>query len=94
MLWNAARKIYDECKRLGLCRSQRDFSRRLLDRGPHYLRLVINRQGFLSDRTVRTLKRRLHEAQVGAGQAAADIDLVLEGITLAEEMARWLRRRR
>ena len=94
MFWVAARKVYEQCRRLGLCRSQRDFSRRFLGRGPHYLRLVSNRQAFVSEKTNRTLRRRIAEARSSiAPQVVREIDLILAEIDRAEEMARWLRRR-
>lgn len=92
MFWIAARQVYEECKRLGLCRSQRDFSRRLLGRGPHYLRLVSNRQGFVSEKTTETLRSRL-SGFVRSRTLASDIDLILIGIDQAERVARWLRRK-
>ena len=94
MFWIAARQVYEECWRLGLCRSQRDFSRRLLGRGPHYLRLISNRRGFTSDKTNRTLRRRITEARSNrASHDVPEIDLILAEINRAEAMARWLRRR-
>lgn len=92
MFWIAARQVYEECKRLGLCRSQRDLSR-LLGRGPHYLRLVSNRRGFVSEKTTRTLRRRIAEARSSlAPELLGEIDQLLDRIDRAEEMARWLRR--
>jgi len=89
MFWIAARQVYEECRRLGLCRSQRDFSRRLLGRGPHYLRLVLNRRGFVSDTTTRVLRRRLAAID---GQDPEEIAAIFRSIDRANEMARWLRR--
>lgn len=93
MLWITARKIYDECKRLSLCRSQRDYSRRLLGRGPHYLRLVSNRQGFTSPQTNRRLRARLAEAICDGHPEPAAITSILTQIDKAEATANWLRRR-
>jgi hypothetical protein len=94
MFWVAALKVYEQSRRIGLCRSQRDFSRRLLGRGPHYLRLVSNRQAFVSEKTTRTLRRRIAEARnSSAHQFLDEIDQLLDRIDRAEEMARWLRRR-
>mgnify|MGYP007118530698 CR=1 FL=1 len=91
MFWIAARQVYEECRRLGLCRSQRDFSRRLLGRGPHYLRLVSNRRAFVSETTTRALRRRLTAT---VGQVPPDeIAAIFQAIDRANEMARWLRRR-
>lgn len=93
MFWVAALKVYEDCHRLGLCRSHRDFSRRLLGRGPHYLRLVSNRQGFVSEKTTRMLRRRIAEARTSlAPELLGEIDQLLDRIDRAEEMARWLRR--
>lgn len=93
VFWTGARRVYEECRRLGLCRSQRDFSRRLLGRGPHYLRLVSNRRAFTSEKTNRTLRRRITEARSNlASHTVREIDLILAEIDRAEEMARWLRR--
>ncbi len=93
MFWTGAKRVYEQCKRLGLCRSQRDFSRRLLGRGPHYLRLVSNRRSFISEKTNRTLRRRIAEAQsTAAPHVVREIDLILAEIERAEELARWLRR--
>jgi hypothetical protein len=92
MFWTGALKVYEECKRLGLCRSQRDFSRRLLGRGPHYLRLVSNRRGFISEKTNRTLRRRIAEARTSlAPGLLGETDQLTDRIDRAEEMARWLR---
>jgi len=94
MFWIVARQIYEECRRLSICRSQRDFSRRLMGRGPHYLRLVANRRGFTSEKTNRTLRRRIGEARSNAApEVAAEFSRLLNQIDRAEEMARWLRRR-
>lgn len=94
MFWIAARQVYVECKRLGLCRSQRDFSRRLLVRGPHYLRLVSNRQAFVSEKTTRVLRRRLTElAPTAAIGTLRQVASILADIDRAETMAQWLRRR-
>lgn len=94
MFWIAARQIYEECKRLGMCRSQRDFSRRLMGRGSHYLRLVQNRRGFTSEKTNRTLRRRIGEARSNASpEVAPEFSRLLDQIDRAEDMARWLRRR-
>jgi len=94
MFWIAARQIFEECKRLGICRSQRDFSRRLMGRGSHYLRLVVNRRGFISEKTNRTLRRRIGEARSSASpEVATEFSRLLDQIERAEEMARWLRRR-
>ena len=92
MFWTAARKIYDECKRLGLCRSQRDFSRRWLGRGPHYMRLVTNRRGFTSTRTDKALHRRLERERSQRPHLAASIDALIDQIAQAEVMANWLKR--
>lgn len=93
MFWTGAQQVYRECRRLGLCRSQRDFSRRLLGRGAHYLRLVSNRRGFTSEKTNRSLKRRLRESQpTMTSSAAGEITALLADISRAEELARWLRR--
>jgi len=91
MFWIAARQIYEECRRLGLCRSQRDFSRRLLGRGPHYMRLVSNRRAFVSEKTTSALRRRL-TAIAGRG-SAKEIAKIVQAIESADQMARWLRRR-
>ena len=93
MLWIAARNTFDECKRLGLCRSQRDFSRRLLGRGPHYLRLVSNRQGFTSAQTNRRLRSRLVAAIANGHPERAAIASIITQIDKAEATANWLRRR-
>jgi hypothetical protein len=94
MFWIAARQIFEECKRLRICRSQRDFSRRLMGRGSHYLRLVVNRRGFTSEKTNRTLRRRIGEARSNASpEAAPEFSRLLHQIDRAEEMALWLRRR-
>lgn len=92
MFWIAAKNVYAACRRLGLCRSQRDFSRRLLGRGPHYMRLVSNRRGFVSEKTTRALRRRLEERAQADGTAAQDLGAILVEIARAEEMSRWLRR--
>ncbi|MBX3452798.1 MAG: hypothetical protein KF777_24895 [Planctomycetaceae bacterium] len=93
VFWTGARQVYERCRRLGLCRSQRDFSSRLLGRGPHYLRLVSNRRAFISEKTNRTLRRRIAEARsTVAPQVVREIDLILSEIDRAEEMACWLRR--
>ena len=92
MFWIAAKQVYATCKRLGLCRSQREFSRRLLGRGPHYMRLVSNRQGFMSEKTTRALRRRLGERAEAGGISREDMAAILAEIARAEEMARWLRR--
>lgn len=91
MFWIAARQIYEECKRLGLCRSQRDFSRNWLGRGPHYLRLASYRQGFVSEKTSHVLRKRLAAAADGA--LATDIVRLLQAVDRAAEVSRWLRRR-
>lgn len=94
MFWTGARKVYEECKRLGLCRSQHDFSRRLLGRGPHYLRLVSNRRAFITEKTNRMLRARIAEARSTlAPGIVREIDLILAEIDRAEDVARWLRRR-
>ncbi len=94
VFWTGARQVFEKCRRLDLCRSQRDFSRRLLGRGPHYLRLVSNRRAFTSEKTNRTLRRRITEARSNlAPHKVREIDLILAEIARAEEMARWLRRR-
>ena len=94
MFWIAARQIFEECKRLSICRSQRDFSRRLMGRGSHYLRLVLNRRGFTSEKTNKTLRRRIAEARSNASpEGAPEFSRLLDQIDRAEEMARWLRRR-
>jgi hypothetical protein len=94
MFWIAARQIFEECKRLRICRSQRDFSRRLMGRGSHYLRLVVNRRGFTSEKTNRTLRRRIGEARSNASpEVVPEFSRLLDQIDRAEEMARWLRRR-
>lgn len=92
MFWIAAKSIYAACRRLGLCRSQRDFSRRLLGRGPHYMRLVSNRKGFVSENATRALRRRLGERAQDEGIASQDLCPILLEIARAEEMSRWLRR--
>jgi hypothetical protein len=94
MFWITARQIYVECKRLSICRSQRDFSRRLMGRGSHYLRLVQNRRGFTSEKTNKTLRRRIGEARSNAPpEVAPEFSRLLDQIDRAEEMARWLRRK-
>lgn len=92
MFWIAAKHVYAECRRLGLCRSQRDFSQRLLGRGQHYLRLVSNRRGFVSEKTTRALRRRLGECAQTYRVSSDDLGTILSEIDRAEEMARWLRR--
>lgn len=92
MFWIAARQVYEECRRLGLCRSQRDFSRRLLGRGPHYMRLVSNRQGFVSEKTARVLRKRLAASATSTSQRQ-EVMAILDAIDRAEGFARWLRRR-
>ena len=92
MFWTAAQKIYVDCKRLGLCRSQRDFSRRWLGRGPHYMRLVKNRSGFTSRRTDRTLRHRLEQERSRRPDLSSSITALLDRITQAEAMGNWLRR--
>jgi len=92
MFWIAAKSIYAACKRLGLCRSQRDFSRRLLGRGPHYMRLVSNRRAFISEKTTQALRRRLDERAEAGRISREDMAAILAEIARAEEMARWLRR--
>ena len=89
MFWVGARRVYEECRRFGLCRSQRDFSRRLLGRGPHYMRLVANRQTFVSARSCDTLRRRLAQAGHAVGR---DFAFILDEIAKAEATARLLRR--
>lgn len=91
MFWIAARQVYEECRRLGLCRSQRDFSRRLLGRGPHYMRLVGNRRGFVSQKTTRVLRKRL-AASAASTATAQEVTAILNAIDSAEVMARWLKR--
>lgn len=91
MFWIAARQVYEECRRLGLCRSQRDFSRRLLGRGPHYLRLIANRRSFVSEKTTRILRRRL-AASVASSSTTYEVTAILDAIDRAERMARWLKR--
>ena len=91
MFWIAARQIYEECRRLGLCRSQRDFSRRLLGRGPHYMRLVSNRQGFVSEKTTDILRKRL-AASAASTSTACEVTTILDAIDHSEVMARWLKR--
>lgn len=91
MFWIAARQIYVECRRLGLCRSQRDFSRRLLGRGPHYMRLVSNRRGFVSEKTTHILRKRL-AASAASTPTAREIMAILDAIDRAEGMSRWLKR--
>ncbi len=93
MFWIAARQIYEECKRLRICRSQRDFSRRLMGRGSHYLRLVVNRRGSTSEKSNRTLRRRIGEARSNASpDVVPEFSRLLDQIDCAEDMARWLRR--
>ena len=94
MFWTGAKKVYEECRKLGLCRSQRDFSRQLLGRGPHYPRLVTNRRGFVSETTVRTLRGRLTARRAGVDPITAGaIDAILADVDRADEMARWLQRK-
>lgn len=93
MFWTGAKRVYEECRRVGLCRSQRDFSRRLLGRGPHYLRLVTNRRGFISDKTTRTFQQRLARTRASADPSTARaIDAIVVELGRATDMARWLRR--
>ena len=94
VFWTGAKKVYEECRKLGLCRSQRDFSRQLLGRGPHYPRLVTNRRGFVSETTVRTLRGRLTARRAGVDPITAGaIDAILADVDRADEMARWLQRK-
>lgn len=94
MFWLAAKKVYEACRKLGLCRSQRAFSRDLLGRGPHYMRLLTNRRGFVSQKTTRTLRGRLDMQRAGVDPVTAGaIDSILDAVSSASEMARWLRRR-
>ncbi len=93
MFWTAAHNVYKECRRLGLCRSQRDFSRRWLGRGPHYMRLVSNRRGFTSRRTNNTLHRRLEEERFRTPELSVSVSALIDQIAQAEVMANWLRRR-
>ncbi len=94
VFWTGAKKVYEECRKVGLCRSQRDFSRQLLGRGPHYLRLVTNRRGFVSEKTTRTLRGRLDMRRAGVDpMTAGAIDAILTDVSRASEMARWLRRK-
>lgn len=88
MFWIKAREVYEDCRRLGLCRSQRDFSRRLLGRGPHYLRLITNRRGFVSRKSVERLRVRLSVAA-----SPTEVAAIQSKIDQAEAMADWLRRR-
>lgn len=93
MFWTAGQKIYEACRSLGLCRSQRAFSRDLLGRGPHYLRLVTNRRGFVSEKTTEVLKKRLASAAYGGPlDSPSSRGEILAEIDRAAEMARWLRR--
>lgn len=93
MFWTGAKKVYEECRKLGLCRSQRDFSRRFLGRGPHYLRLVTNRRGFVSKKTTEVLKKRLASAsQCGSRDTPGSRGDILAEIDRAAETALWLRR--
>lgn len=93
MFWTGAKKVYEECRKLGLCRSQRAFSRDLLGRGPHYLRLVTNRRGFVSEKTTEVLKKRLASAAYGGPlDSPSSRGEILAEIDRAAEMARWLRR--
>lgn len=94
MFWTGAKEVYEGCYMLGLCQSQRDFSRSLLGRGPHYLRLVTNRRGFVSEKTTQTLRERLEvrRASVDPTEVGA-IDAILAEVDRADGMARWLRRR-
>lgn len=81
------------CRKLGLCRSQRAFSRDLLGRGPHYMRLVTNRRGFVSEKTTEILKKRLASAAYGGPRDnPSSRSEILAEIERAAEMARWLRR--
>lgn len=91
VFWTGAQKVYEACRDIGLCRSQRDFSRRLLGRGPHYLRLVSNRKGFVSEKTTRVLKSRL-AACPEQGIAADQVAAILRRIDEAVSLGRWLRR--
>lgn len=94
MFWTGAKKVYEECRKLGLCRSQRAFSRDLLGRGPHYLRLVTNRRGFVSEKTTRTLRGRLTARRAGVDPVTAGaLDSILDDVARASEMARWLKRK-
>lgn len=93
MFWTGAKKVYEACQQAGLCRSQRAFSRDLLGRGPHYLRLVTNRRGFVSEKTTEVLKKRLASAAYGGPlDSPSSRGEILAEIDRAAEMARWLRR--
>lgn len=94
MLSNIISIICIECVELGLSRSQRDFCRSLLGRGPHYLRLVAQRRSFASERTAATLRHRLTQiAERSPECVAIDIERLIERVDHATAMARWLRRR-
>ncbi len=93
MFWTGAKKVYEACRKLGLCRSQRAFSRDLLGRGPHYMRLVTNRRGFVSHKTTEILKKRLaNAAYCGPLDNLSSRGEILAEIDRAAEIARWLRR--
>lgn len=93
MFWWSARTVFEECRRAGLCRSQRDFSQRLLGRGRHYMRLVTNRRAFVSRRSTRTLRSRLvAAAQGGRSVKGAKVTQILGMIDEAEQVAAFLRR--
>jgi hypothetical protein len=94
VFWLAAKKVYEACRKLGLCRSQRDFSRRLLGRGQQHLRLVTNRRGCVSQKTTEVLKKRLASAAYGGPlDSPSSRGEILAEIDRAAEMARWLRLR-
>jgi hypothetical protein len=93
VFWTGAKKVYEECRKLGLCRSQRAFSRDLLGRGPHYMRLIKSRRGFVSEKTTEILKKRLASADYGGPlDSPSSRGEILAEIDRAAEMARWLRR--
>lgn len=56
------------------------------------MRLVTNRQGFVSEKTIRVLRKQLAASATSTRQRQ-EVMAILDAIDRAEGFARWLRRR-
>lgn len=85
--------LYRRCRDIGLARSKSDFSRVLLGRSRHYMRLVEQRGGWAPASAGYRLRARLLRlaARCPVG-LRRDIEAVITEIDAAADLARMFRR--
>lgn len=78
---------------MGISRSKADFSKNMLGRAKHYLRLVEQRRSSISFETIRNLIHRLVElSQLLPTEVGIRVMAMVVRIRAAQDIARYLKR--